>query len=116
MIDLYSKDPFTLISQTADIEPHTVYQNNHKLLSKKFRRLVNEYKFMVKHSDTFYQLTGREMQVLKLLAQGYNNPKVAKALFISRRTVEQHRKHINRKLKIKSFADILRYAQAFDLV
>ena len=116
MTDLYSKGPFTASSQPAVYEQHMVFKSDYSLLSRKFRRLVDEYKFMVKHSERFYQLTDREVEILKLLAQGHNNPKIAKTLFISRRTVEQHRKHINRKLKIKSFADILKYAQAFDLV
>ena len=82
----------------------------------KIKRIFQEEQFVRHHSGNFNQLTNREVEVLTLLAEGHNNPTIADELFISRKTVEQHRKNINRKLHVKTFTDIVRYAQAFDLI
>lgn len=47
-------------------------------------------------------LTARELQIIKLIAEGANNKQAADALFISEHTVRKHREHINRKLNVKS--------------
>ena len=82
----------------------------------KINRLQKEWHFARDHIEDFTSLTKREKEVVKLLAEGLNNPQIAQILFISRSTVEQHRKHINQKLKVKSFVQLMRYAYAFDLV
>ncbi|MEQ8243528.1 helix-turn-helix transcriptional regulator [Fulvivirga sp.] len=85
-------------------------------LHHKLQRIRNQEIFKLVHNDQFYSLTERERQVLKLLAKDFNNPEIAKSLFISRHTVEQHRKRINAKLGINSIVQLYRYALAFDLV
>ena len=55
-------------------------------------------------------LTNREQTILLQLAQGKSNKEVARALDISVRTVETHRKNIKRKLGISSTAGLTRYA------
>lgn len=85
-------------------------------ISKKLNRIMAEEEFRKNHEKDFDDLTLREGQILKLLAEGLSNPQISNHLFISRRTVEQHRKNINRKLHVHTFRDILSYAYAFDLV
>ena len=63
-----------------------------------------------KDGDTRDALTGREQTILLELAQGRSNKEVARALDISVRTVETHRKNIKRKLGISSTAGLTRYA------
>ncbi|MBL3657365.1 response regulator transcription factor [Fulvivirga sediminis] len=84
--------------------------------SKKLERIMGEELFVKQRYASFASLTEREREILTLLALGHNNPEIADYLFISRKTVEQHRKHINRKLNINSFVVLMKYAQAFDLV
>jgi len=55
-------------------------------------------------------LTERELEVLKLIALGYTNSEIGEQLFLSVRTVESHRAHIQRKLRLQSRADLVRYA------
>jgi DNA-binding NarL/FixJ family response regulator len=55
-------------------------------------------------------LTPREREVLKLVAEGKSNKEVSELLFISIRTVENHRANIMNKLRIKKTADLIRYA------
>lgn len=85
-------------------------------IGHKLNRILDENEFMKKNFLKFAQLTVRERELIGLLAKGYNNPQIAEMLFISRNTVEQHRKNINRKLEIESFAQLLKFAQAFDLI
>ncbi|MEW6736106.1 MAG: LuxR C-terminal-related transcriptional regulator [Acidobacteriota bacterium] len=55
-------------------------------------------------------LTERESQVLKLLADGYTNEEAAEILELSRRTVEAHRAHIMLKLQIRDVPGLVKYA------
>jgi len=55
-------------------------------------------------------LTPREREVLKLVAEGKANKEIADLLFISTRTVENHRANMMNKLKLKKTADLIRYA------
>jgi DNA-binding NarL/FixJ family response regulator len=54
--------------------------------------------------------TAREFQVIRLLAQGKSNKESASLLNISIRTVESYRARVMRKLKLKSTAEVVRYA------
>ena len=90
------------------------YTNNR--LRHKFVRILKQFEFVKRNKKKYQKLTCREKEIIQLLVNGNNNPEIAEQLFISRYTVEQHRKNINRKLKIKSFSDLIQYGYAFDLV
>ncbi|MBO6620978.1 MAG: helix-turn-helix transcriptional regulator [Balneola sp.] len=85
------------------------------LLNNKAKKIAREFEFILSEKEVLATLTKREIQILKLLASGKNNPEIAEILFISRRTVEQHRKNLNKKLNIKKPFQILRFATAFEL-
>lgn len=55
-------------------------------------------------------LTGRELEVLTLLAEGFSNKKVALKLGISVRTAETHREHLSHKLNILTVAGLTKYS------
>lgn len=55
-------------------------------------------------------LTAREIEVLRLTAEGYTNKEIAAKLVISVKTVETHKAHIAEKLGVKSRVEWLRYA------
>jgi two-component system response regulator NreC len=55
-------------------------------------------------------LTEREVDVLRLIALGHTNHEIGEQLYLSARTVESHRAHIQRKLKRSSRAELVRYA------
>lgn len=56
------------------------------------------------------ELSERERDVLRLIALGHTNAEVAEQLYISIRTVESHRAHIQQKLSLSSRAELVRYA------
>lgn len=55
--------------------------------------------------------TPREIDVLRLIAQGYTNRQAAEALNISPRTVEGHRANLMDKLNLNSRVELIRYAR-----
>ena len=55
-------------------------------------------------------LTNREREILKLVAEGYTSKDIADTLFISVRTVENHRANIMSKLNITTTVGLVRYA------
>ncbi len=62
------------------------------------------------------QLTLRERELLQLVAEGKSNKRVASILGISKRTVENHRANIMRKLGLQSFSELVRYAVRNNIV
>jgi len=68
-------------------------------------------------ADASYgKLSRREQQVLRLLAEGQAPAAIAERLFISRKTVENHRTNILHKLGIKSPVALVRYAARMGLI
>jgi len=55
-------------------------------------------------------LSERELEVLRLIARGHTNLDIARQLFLSVRTVETHRAHIQQKLRLGSRAELVSYA------
>lgn len=85
-------------------------------IGHKMNRLLDENAFMKENMKRFMSLTAREREVVRELAMGLSNPQIAEKLYISRATVEQHRKNINRKLEIENYSQLIRFALAFDLI
>jgi two-component system response regulator NreC len=61
-------------------------------------------------------LSAREVEVLRLIALGHTNSEIAAQLFLSVRTVESHRAHIQQKTQRSSRADLVAYARANGLL
>jgi DNA-binding NarL/FixJ family response regulator len=55
-------------------------------------------------------LTPREIEVVKLVAEGYTSDEIAETLVISRKTVDRHRANILEKLRMRDRVDLTRYA------
>ena len=61
-------------------------------------------------------LSARELEVLRLIALGHTNSEIAGQLFLSVRTVESHRAHIQQKTQRSSRAELVAYAREHDLL
>jgi two-component system response regulator NreC len=61
-------------------------------------------------------LSERELQVLRMVALGHTNSEIADRLYLSVRTVETHRSHIQQKLRLRNRSDLVRYALAHGLL
>lgn len=56
------------------------------------------------------ELSGREKEILGLIAEGYTNPQIAEKIFLSSFTVDSHRKNLLAKLNVKNTASLIRLA------
>mgnify|MGYP002777125474 FL=1 len=61
-------------------------------------------------------LTGREIEIIRLIEKEYSNRKIAETLFLSERTVETHRKNIFRKTATNSVIGLIKYAYEHKLI
>ena len=53
-------------------------------------------------------LSERELEIVRLIALGHTNTEIAEQLFLSVRTVESHRAHVQQKLKLNKRSDLVR--------
>ena len=60
--------------------------------------------------DLLSQLTERETEILKLIAEGYSNKEIGEKLFISHRTVDTHRTNLMKKLDVTNIAGLIKFA------
>ena len=56
------------------------------------------------------KLSKREVELIKMMSIGFSNSEIASKLFLSKRTVENHRFNIMKKLRVKNTAGIIKYA------
>jgi two-component system, NarL family, response regulator NreC len=61
-------------------------------------------------------LTEREVEILRLIALGHTNAEIGKQLYLSVRTVESHRAHIQQKTRRSTRAELVRYALDHSLI
>lgn len=73
-------------------------------------RGIREVRREVSEADSCDVLTGREREVIQLLAEGKTSKEVAVTLNLSVKTAETHRTNLMRKLGLHSVADLTRYA------
>ena len=62
------------------------------------------------------ELSGRELEVLQLIARGHTNREIAERLFLSVRTIESHRARLQRKLELTRRSELVEYALERGLV
>ena len=85
-------------------------------LGAKAERLLAENNFLRSHYNEVARLSDRECDILRQMALGKSSTETAQALFISKATVETHRRNIKKKLKTSSFFELCQYARSFDLI
>lgn len=61
-------------------------------------------------SELIHDFTERELEIIKLLANGLSNKEIGTELFISHRTVDTHRTNIMKKLDVHNIAGLIRFA------
>src|SRR5207302_5376024 len=66
--------------------------------------------------EPLHGLSEREVQVLRMIALGHTNAEIAERLYLSVRTVETHRAHVQQKLRLGSRSELVRYALQHGLV
>jgi DNA-binding NarL/FixJ family response regulator len=77
------------------------------LYPRAVKALVREF---LERGDTGDPLTARELEVVKLIAEGYTSRAIGEELVISEKTVERHRSNILEKLGMRDRVELTRYA------
>lgn len=86
---------------------------SHQVVEKLMQFPVKEAKI----ADTEYgSLTPREQEIMRLLAEGHAAKDIADRLYISPKTVENHRANIMKKLNVHSTMELVRYAARLGLI
>lgn len=85
-------------------------------LIARVNKTLDQDQYIRAHYRRFAELTQREKEIIALLANGKSTAEISGQLYISPHTVSTHRKNIIRKIECKTFAELLRFATAFDLV
>lgn len=99
-------------NQSGEIILEMDYDQLPKLI-KHLDKLNLELKFNKTNQSYFDQLSFREVEIFKSIAQGKSNRDIAEHLCLSESTIATHRKSIIKKLNIKSAKDWQHYADAF---
>lgn len=81
------------------------------------KRIAEKPAKIFNHSDSNYaKLTSREQEILQLLAQGFTPEEISGKLFISKRTVENYRTNILKKLELEHSIELVYYAQKLGII
>ena len=106
-----------MLKEAADTELitalHVVHDGHFYLSPTAQSVMVGDYLQRVnsgEEKDSYSNLTEREREILKLVAEGYTNNQIAERLVISPKTVDTHRTHIMDKLNLHSRAELVKYA------
>ena len=89
------------------------YKGESYLSSTAATALVEEYQQKTTsegEQDPYQQLTAREREVLKLVAEGHTSREIADILIVSNKTVDWYKGSLMKKLNIHSRVDLIKYA------
>ena len=87
-----------------------VYHGGSFLYPSAATALIQDYRLQALEGDSYDQLTPREREVLKLIAEGHTSREIAEMLFISLKTVMGHRAKIMEKLGLHNRTELIKYA------
>lgn len=109
-----------LLKNSSNGELHEAL--NHVLSSSAFYlppALLKQKQENETYRDEFIEkmhLTSREIEIIKLVAEGKSAKEIADQLFLSLHTVDTHRRNVLIKLKMKNIADLVRFAAKNHLI
>lgn len=92
-----------------------IYRGDSFLYPSAAAALIKDYLRQVVE-EPYDRLTGREREILKLIAEGHTSREIAEMLFISLKTVLGHRTKIMQKLDIHNRTELIKYAMHKGLV
>ena len=82
---------------------------------KQLRAVLAE-NLMLQHKLILDSLSKREIEVMKKICEGSSSKEIAESLFISKHTVETHRKNLLKKLKVKNIASLVLFCKETGLI
>jgi len=95
---------------------HAVKEGDSFLYPSAAAALIEDYLQQTKQEDPYDQVTPREREIFKLIAEGHTSREIADMLFLSLRTVQGHRLKIIEKLNLHNRTELIKYAMRKGLV
>ncbi|MGV3762584.1 LuxR C-terminal-related transcriptional regulator [Parapedobacter sp.] len=108
---VYDETGVPLLSLTFALQ---LDPNHH--LAEKAKRLMAENLMLKDNYQYFASLTKREKELLQYIASGERTSEISSRICVSEKTLNTHRRNIKRKIGAKNHYDIIKFAQAFNLV
>jgi DNA-binding NarL/FixJ family response regulator len=105
-------EPFELIHAIKNVLNNKIYYSS----SIAVALLANEKESQSNKTLKYHDLTKREIQILRLIAQEKTNTEIADILFIAKRTVETHRHNLINKLDVKNSIGLIKLAYEMKLI
>ncbi len=85
-------------------------------IKKKTLKAISEcVDFTITNHDKYSSLSSREREILHLIGTGKSRNEISNMLYISKHTLDNHRKHIRQKLGVKSTAELIHFIDTFDI-
>jgi len=78
-------------------------------ITKEIREKISQARKPSAGDEETVKLSSREIDIARLIMEGFTNPEIADKLFLSVRTVETHRKNILAKLHLKNTATLVKF-------
>ena len=79
-------------------------------LSKKSKHQLEKDELIEAILEKMTSLTKTERKILNAISEGYTTPQIAKKLFVSKKTIENHRVNISRKLNLSGPNSLISFA------
>lgn len=86
------------------------FNNEEVQYYKHFEQKINKIDFQIP------QITKREKEVLRLMAEGYTTPQISEKLFISYHTVQNHKKNLRRKTDTTTSSELIAFVIKYNIL
>jgi DNA-binding NarL/FixJ family response regulator len=83
--------------------------------NKNSNKAINEFMTVDEAVVNKFRLSNQEKEIIKYIVEGKTSKEIAQLLFITKNTVDTHRKNINRKLEINSNSTLIKFANENNL-
>lgn len=117
MMDI-GADGYLLKNSTKDelMKALRIVQSGGTYFSEDVQSILEKADPVSKGTLDNYNLTEREIEIIKLIAEGYSNKQIGEKLFISHRTVDTHRTNLMNKLDVHNVAGIVKFAMTHGMM
>ncbi|MCD6365905.1 MAG: response regulator transcription factor [Bacteroidales bacterium] len=109
-------DNETQVTKNEFLDEVLMINDSQSTIIHKLQKVINKIKQPHSKNTTTQELSDREKEILKAVAQGLTNQEIAEKLFLSIHTITTHRKNITAKLGIKTISGLTLYALLNGLV
>lgn len=106
---IYDSEKRPLFSLTISLKV-----NPYMPILSKLDKLINDNTFFKNNWELYHSLTKKEKEITQAMASGTSIKVIAHQFNTTENTIRTHRRNIKRKLKIKSEAELIQFAQVFE--